>query len=209
MLKQNPDSTEEEGRGNPGLCRCRLSFDRDRWRIFRRSRVRHHKFAIHLAPVLRQKPTVSSIPNEGDFHHENSRFDSCGTGPRSRHYAARSGTRTQRETELEASSEIEVTDFGNQPSVASASELIPTLERSLAEAKSILNGFDDSTMMANWKLTRAGKELFSAPRVGIIRSIMLNHWYHHRGQLSVYLRLLDVPVPSIYGPSADENPFAA
>jgi len=108
-----------------------------------------------------------------------------------------------------AKTEFEVTDFGNQPSVASASELIPTLERSLAEAKFILNGFDDSTMMANWKLTRAGKELFSAPRVGIIRSIMLNHWYHHRGQLSVYLRLLDVPVPSIYGPSADENPFAA
>lgn len=41
------------------------------------------------------------------------------------------------------------------------------------------------------------------------RSLMLNHWYHHRGQLSVYLRLLDVSIPSIYGPSADENPFAA
>ena len=46
-------------------------------------------------------------------------------------------------------------------------------------------------------------------RSALIRSIALNHWYHHRGQLSVYLRLLDVPVPSIYGPSADENPFAA
>jgi uncharacterized damage-inducible protein DinB len=42
----------------------------------------------------------------------------------------------------------------------------------------------------------------------MLRAIMLNHWYHHRGQLSVYLRELDVPVPSIYGPSADENPFA-
>ena len=42
---------------------------------------------------------------------------------------------------------------------------------------------------------------------GVVRMIMLNHWYHHRGQLSVYLRLLGVPVPSIYGPSADENPF--
>jgi uncharacterized damage-inducible protein DinB len=48
----------------------------------------------------------------------------------------------------------------------------------------------------------------SMPRIGFLRAIMLNHWYHHRGQLSVYLRLLDVPVPSIYGPSADENPFA-
>ena len=46
------------------------------------------------------------------------------------------------------------------------------------------------------------------PRAALLRSIMLNHWYHHRGQLSVYLRLLDVPLPSIYGPSADENPFA-
>ncbi len=45
------------------------------------------------------------------------------------------------------------------------------------------------------------------PRVALVRSLMFNHWYHHRGQLSVYLRLLDVPVPSIYGPSADENPF--
>ena len=44
-------------------------------------------------------------------------------------------------------------------------------------------------------------------RAALLRSIMLNHWYHHRGQLSVYLRLIDVPVPSIYGPSADENPF--
>ena len=104
--------------------------------------------------------------------------------------------------------EFEAPDFGNQPAAASASELIPTLERSLAEAKSILDGFDDNAMMASWKLTRGGKELFSSPRVGVIRSIMLNHWYHHRGQLSVYLRLLDVPVPSIYGPSADENPFA-
>jgi len=47
----------------------------------------------------------------------------------------------------------------------------------------------------------------AVPRIGFIRSVMLNHFYHHRGQLSVYLRMLDVPVPSIYGPSADENPF--
>ena len=46
------------------------------------------------------------------------------------------------------------------------------------------------------------------PRAAFARAIMLNHWYHHRGQLLVYLRLLDLPVPSVYGPSADENPFA-
>jgi uncharacterized damage-inducible protein DinB len=51
------------------------------------------------------------------------------------------------------------------------------------------------------------KVLMAYPRMAMIRVIMLNHWYHHRGQMSVYLRLLGVPVPSIYGPSADENPF--
>ena len=52
------------------------------------------------------------------------------------------------------------------------------------------------------------RELFVLPRMALLRSIMLNHLYHHRGQLTVYLRALGVPVPSIYGPSADENPFA-
>ena len=61
--------------------------------------------------------------------------------------------------------------------------------------------------MASWRLMAHGKQISSKPRIVVLRSIMLNHWYHHRGQLSVYLRLLDVPVPVIYGPSADENPF--
>jgi uncharacterized damage-inducible protein DinB len=51
------------------------------------------------------------------------------------------------------------------------------------------------------------RELFAAPRGAFLRSVMLNHWYHHRGQLAAYLREIDVPIPSIYGPSADENPF--
>ena len=51
-------------------------------------------------------------------------------------------------------------------------------------------------------------ELMSLPRATVWRSLLLNHWYHHRGQLSVYLRMLDVPIPSIYGPSGDENPFS-
>lgn len=54
-----------------------------------------------------------------------------------------------------------------------------------------------------------GKTIFSLPRVGVIRSMVLNHVIHHRGQFSVYLRLNDIPVPSIYGPSADENTLAA
>ncbi len=104
--------------------------------------------------------------------------------------------------------ECEAPNFNNIPSPASASELIPALEKSVATAKEILNGFDDAALLTSWKLVRNGKEILTLPRVGVIRMILLNHWYHHRGQLSVYLRLLDVPLPSIYGPSADENPFA-
>jgi hypothetical protein len=54
---------------------------------------------------------------------------------------------------------------------------------------------------------KSSAHIMSMSRIAVVRTILLNHWYHHRGQLSVYLRDLDVPVPSIYGPSADENPF--
>ena len=91
---------------------------------------------------------------------------------------------------------------------ASTAEIMSTLDESLAKAKSILGGLDDATIMSMWSFKAGGKTMMTMPRMGVIRAIMLNHWYHHRGQLSVYLRELDVPVPSIYGPSADENPFA-
>ena len=95
----------------------------------------------------------------------------------------------------------------NQPAPGSAAELIPALEESVKTAKKLLSDLNDQKAMAAWQLTKDGKVLFEAPRIAVIRSIMLNHWYHHRGQLSVYLRVLGIPVPSIYGPSADENPF--
>ena len=94
------------------------------------------------------------------------------------------------------------------PSPNSASELIPALDESIEKAKSVLTGMDDATLNATFRMMQGEREVFAIPRVLMLRSIMLNHWYHHRGQLSVYLRELDVPIPSIYGPSADENPFA-
>jgi uncharacterized damage-inducible protein DinB len=94
------------------------------------------------------------------------------------------------------------------PSPKSASELIPALDESIAKAKQVLGGMADSTLMETWRLNQGDREVLAVPRVALLRSIMLNHWYHHRGQLTVYLRELDVPIPSIYGPSADENPFA-
>jgi uncharacterized damage-inducible protein DinB len=94
------------------------------------------------------------------------------------------------------------------PSADSASELVPILEQSVKKARAALGHMDDAAMLATWKVMDGDREVMAMPRIAFLRSIMLNHWYHHRGQLSVYLRQLNVPVPSIYGPSADENPFA-
>ena len=96
-----------------------------------------------------------------------------------------------------------------QPSPSSASELVPMLEDSVKRARTALQGLDDNALRATWRILDGETEILAMPRIAFLRSIMLNHWYHHRGQLSVYLRQLGVPLPSIYGPSADENPFAA
>jgi uncharacterized damage-inducible protein DinB len=71
-----------------------------------------------------------------------------------------------------------------------------------------LAGLTEDNASENWRLMMKEKEVSSKPRIDVIRALMLNHWYHHRGQLTVYLRLLDVPLPVIYGRTADENPFA-
>ena len=97
--------------------------------------------------------------------------------------------------------------FG-QPEAATTAELEPALSASLAKARAHLGGLDDAAMGATWRMMNGDRELMAMPRVALVRAVMLNHWYHHRGQLLVYLRLLDIPVPSVYGPSADENPFA-
>jgi uncharacterized damage-inducible protein DinB len=96
-----------------------------------------------------------------------------------------------------------------QPEAGTASELVPSLTKSVAKAKQALGSFDDARMGAMWRLQSGGRDILAMPRVAFVRAIMLNHWYHHRGQLLVYLRLLDQSVPSVYGPTADENPFAA
>lgn len=94
-----------------------------------------------------------------------------------------------------------------QSAATRADELVPALETSLATARTVLAGMDDATVMGTWTMTSGGRDLLSMPRAAMLRTIMLNHWYHHRGQLSTYLRQLGVALPSIYGPSADENPF--
>jgi uncharacterized damage-inducible protein DinB len=98
--------------------------------------------------------------------------------------------------------------FAEDPKPSSAAELVPALDQSIAKARAVLGGMDDAALTSTLRLVDGDREIFAVPRVALLRSVMLNHWYHHRGQLTVYLRELGVPVPSIYGPSADENPFA-
>lgn len=109
--------------------------------------------------------------------------------------------------ELALQSPAQAPDFVEPPTPTDASDLIRTLDESIGRVKTVLGGMDDATLLATWRLMRGDRELIALPRVAFLRSVMLNHWYHHRGQLTTYLRALNVPVPSIYGPSADENPF--
>ena len=104
-------------------------------------------------------------------------------------------------------SEIDI--GGGQPPSAppSKSELLADFDKNVAATRAALTGKTDAELMAVWSLKRDGHTLFSMPKTVVWRSFVLNHLVHHRGQLSVYLRLLDIPVPSIYGPSADEASF--
>jgi uncharacterized damage-inducible protein DinB len=93
-----------------------------------------------------------------------------------------------------------------QPWIAkSTKELVDHFDDSVNQTVEILKNYPDDELMKTWKLTREGETMFSMPRIVIMRSFVINHLVHHRGQLSVYIRLNDIPVPSIYGPSADEE----
>jgi uncharacterized damage-inducible protein DinB len=97
----------------------------------------------------------------------------------------------------------------DRPEPKSKREVLEALEQSVASAMEFLRGLDDTRATQTWTMTSAGKPIFSLPRIGVVRTIMLNHWYHHRGEMQVYLRLLNVPVAPVYGPTADEDPFVA
>ncbi|MEO5742659.1 MAG: DinB family protein, partial [Vicinamibacterales bacterium] len=76
-------------------------------------------------------------------------------------------------------------------------------DANVSAARAMLARTTDAEFMVQWTLKNGGRSMFSMPRVAVFRSFILNHAVHHRGQLSVYLRLLDVPIPNIYGPTAD------
>jgi uncharacterized damage-inducible protein DinB len=91
--------------------------------------------------------------------------------------------------------------------MSSRKQLLEAFDKNVSEARAILAKASDEDLMKPWSLMAGGKTIFTMPKIGVVRTFALSHSIHHRGQLSVYLRLNDAPVPSIYGPSADENPF--
>jgi uncharacterized damage-inducible protein DinB len=89
----------------------------------------------------------------------------------------------------------------------SVQEVLAKFDASLAGAKATFGRWGDGELEATWRLRMGGREVMAQPRRSLVRSLVLNHHVHHRGQLTVYLRMLGVPLPSVYGPTADENPM--
>src|ERR1022692_462209 len=90
------------------------------------------------------------------------------------------------------------------PVAKTNAELLATFDSGSAKFRAALAATENDAMMAPWSLLAGGKTIFTMPRVAVLRGMIFNHLVHHRGQLSVYLRMCDIPVPAIYGPSADE-----
>jgi uncharacterized damage-inducible protein DinB len=88
---------------------------------------------------------------------------------------------------------------------ASRTALLELFDKNVVAARAAIAAAGDAEWMQTWTLLNGGKVMFSMPRIAVFRGMMMNHAIHHRGQLAVYLRLNDIPVPSLYGPSADEQ----
>jgi uncharacterized damage-inducible protein DinB len=95
-----------------------------------------------------------------------------------------------------------------RPTPATSADLLAALSQSVATAKTILAGMGDSGLTMSWRMMDGNREVMAMPRVALLRNVLFNHWYHHRGQLTVYLRQVGALVPATYGASADENPMA-
>jgi len=102
----------------------------------------------------------------------------------------------------------EVTTFLYHHIPDSKKEIIESFPESIKKARLVLEKATRDWGSTNWELLKDGKSILTMPRSLMSRLLVFNHWYHHRGELVTYLKILNIPIPSIYGPSADENPFA-
>ena len=110
--------------------------------------------------------------------------------------------------EILSVTEFPLPEFTENAQPESKQEILDALDAATEAIRKQLESMTDEEFHTTWHAVKDGTPVISIPKAGVARAFLLNHWYHHRGQLSVYLRMLDVPVPSVYGPTADENPFA-
>jgi uncharacterized damage-inducible protein DinB len=102
----------------------------------------------------------------------------------------------------------DVNTLVSHPEPENKEDILRGFKASVRNANLILSNGYGAWLNKSWDLTKNGETIFTISRSLMVRLLMFNHWYHHRGQLSTYLRILGVDVPSVYGPSADEDPFA-
>jgi len=102
-------------------------------------------------------------------------------------------------------SELDISQPFDQPKPATTEELLAVFDKNVAEARAHIAGAADDVFFQPWTLRSGDHVVFTLPKVAVLRSFVLSHIIHHRGQMTVYLRLNAIPVPSIYGPSADEG----
>ena len=100
-------------------------------------------------------------------------------------------------------------EFAGFPQPTSLQEILTKYDESIAAVRDLLPKFTDASMQETWRMVSGGRDVLVQPRAEFVRDVMLSHWYQHRGQFSVYLRLLNVAVPASWGPSADEQPLFA
>jgi uncharacterized damage-inducible protein DinB len=104
-------------------------------------------------------------------------------------------------------SEIDLAGGGRAQRAKSRADLLATFDKNVATTRAILARKGDGELMERWSLKNGARTFFTMPKAAVWRTFVMNHLIHHRAQLSVYLRMHDVPLPAMYGPSADENPF--
>jgi uncharacterized damage-inducible protein DinB len=108
-------------------------------------------------------------------------------------------------TEIATRPSFDVRTAIPRPEAATTGEILAAFDASMDRARKILGSMKDSELASPWRMMKGGQELWSLPRAAVLRTVLLNHWYHHRGQLTVYLRQTGALVPAVYGDSADEK----
>ena len=104
--------------------------------------------------------------------------------------------------------DFDLTTAGQLPMPDQPGSIAAAFAQHTADCRAFMTTLEDAALKETFTMHRGPKVVMNIPKIAVIRTLLFNHVYHHRGQLSVYLRMLDVPLPPIYGPTADENPFA-